>query len=83
MTLHAHKFPRPVRATAAGAGLTPGVGVGREEARPDIAAFAATLRPDSPLYWPALAASDGCEASLRELNEMLVADGCVPFPVED
>ena len=47
--------------------------------RPDIAAFAATLRPSDPLYWPALAASDGCEASLAELNALLIADDCRPF----
>lgn len=51
----------------------------RHCARPDIAVFADTLPESSPLYWPALAASDGCEASLRELNEMLADDGCETF----
>lgn len=46
---------------------------------PEIAAFADTLDDTHEMYWPALAASDGCEASLRELNEMLVADGREPF----
>ena len=45
----------------------------------DIAAFADTLDDSDPLYWPALAAADGCEASLAELNAMLVVDGCEPF----
>ena len=48
-------------------------------ARPEIAAFAATLNSASPFYWPALAASDGCDASLAELNGMLLADDCYPF----
>lgn len=47
--------------------------------RPDIAAFADTLDDTDELYWPALAASDGCEASLAELNEMLVEMDCEPF----
>lgn len=46
----------------------------------EIAAFAATLRPNDPLYWPALAASDGCPDSLAELNAMLDADDCFGFP---
>jgi hypothetical protein len=48
---------------------------------PEIAAFADTLEETDELYWPALAASDGCEASLRELNAMLEADDCEPFSV--
>ena len=47
--------------------------------RAEIAAFAATLDPRDPLYWPALAAADGCEASLAELNGMLELDDCYPF----
>ena len=50
-----------------------------ETARPDIAAFAYGLSPDSEFYWPALAAADGCNASLAELNAMLVADDSHPF----
>ena len=46
----------------------------------EIAAFAANLKPNDPLYWPALAAADGCEASLAELNAMLDADDCFGFP---
>ena len=42
-----------------------------ETARPDIAAFADGLSPDSEFYWPALAAADGCDASLAELNAMM------------
>lgn len=45
----------------------------------ELAAFAASLDPRDPLYWPALAAADGCEASLAELNTMLVEDDCYPF----
>ena len=47
----------------------------------ELAAFATTLAPTDPLYWPALAAADGCDASLAELNAMLVADDCYPFDV--
>ena len=50
-----------------------------ETTRPDIAAFADGLSPDSEFYWPALSAADGCDASLSELNAMLVADECHPF----
>ncbi len=46
---------------------------------PENAAFAATLDRDDALYWPALAASDGCTASLAELNALLEADDCAPF----
>ena len=46
----------------------------------ELAAFIATLAPTDPLYWPALAAADGCNASLAELNAMLEADDCCPFP---
>ena len=65
MTLHSHAFTEP-------RGPVPAV-------RAEIAAFAATLAPNDPLYWPALAAADGCEASLRELNELLDEDGCFGF----
>ncbi len=44
-----------------------------------LAAFADTLDDTDPLYWPALAASDGCAASLAELNAMLQAADCWPF----
>ncbi len=47
--------------------------------RAEIAAFAATLREDDPLFWPAWAASDGCLASLAELNALLDASDCFPF----
>ena len=50
-----------------------------ETARSVIAAFADGLSPDSEFYWPALAAADGCNASLAELNAMLEADDCRPF----
>ncbi len=52
----------------------------RDTARPEtLAAFADSLDPRDAMYWPALAASDGCPDSLRELNAMLEADDCWPF----
>lgn len=47
----------------------------------ELAAFAASLQPSDPLYWPALAAADGCPDSLRELNQMLAETDCLPFAV--
>ncbi len=44
-----------------------------------LAAFADTLAPDDAMYWPALAAADGCDASLAELNAMLIECDCYPF----
>lgn len=62
--MNAHRFIEPREPVAA---------------RSDIAAFAATLAPTDPLYWSALAAADGCGASLAELNAMLVEADCHPF----
>ncbi len=45
----------------------------------EIAAFAASLDERDAMFWPALAAADGCEASLAELNAMLDAEDCYPF----
>ncbi len=45
----------------------------------EIAAFAASLDERDALYWPALAAADGCPDSLAELNAMLVECDCYPF----
>ncbi len=64
MTLHDHHAFTPAPAAPLGA---------------EIAAFLATLRPNDPLYWPALAAADGCDASLAELNGMLGAADCFTF----
>ncbi len=66
MTLHDHKFAfTPAPAAPLGA---------------EIAAFAASLDERDAMFWPALAAADGCEASLAELNAMLDADDCFGFP---